>query len=82
MLTATFMDYALLKRRRHARDRGPADREPRRRGPFGAKGLGESGAIPVSAAVANAIQDAIGIRFTELPIAPAVVRAALERRRA
>ncbi len=39
-------------------------------GPFGAKGLGESGVIPVSAAVANAVQDAIGIRFTELPITP------------
>ena len=40
-------------------------------GPFGAKGLGESGVIPVSAAVANAVKDAIGVRFTELPITPA-----------
>src|SRR5438876_6113132 len=46
-------------------------------GPFGAKGLGESGVIPVAAAVANAIKNAIGIRFTELPITPARVRAAL-----
>src|SRR5207248_2474121 len=29
-------------------------------GPYGAKGLGESGVIPVSAAVANAVRDAIG----------------------
>jgi CO/xanthine dehydrogenase Mo-binding subunit len=46
-------------------------------GPFGAKGLGESGVIPVSAAVANAIKDAIGIRFTELPILPEAVYQAL-----
>jgi xanthine dehydrogenase molybdenum-binding subunit len=46
-------------------------------GPFGAKGLGESGVIPVAAAVANALNHAIGVRFTELPITPARVRAAL-----
>jgi CO/xanthine dehydrogenase Mo-binding subunit len=51
-------------------------------GPFGAKGLGESGVIPVSAAVANAVKDAIGVRFTELPITPARVHAALEGMRA
>ena len=28
-------------------------------GPFGAKGLGESGVIPVAAAVANAVKDAV-----------------------
>lgn len=36
--------------------------------PVGAKGLGELPLIPVPAAIANAIHDAIGIRFTELPI--------------
>jgi xanthine dehydrogenase molybdenum-binding subunit len=46
-------------------------------GPFGAKGLGESGVIPLSAAIANAVKDAIGLRFTELPITPQRVRAAL-----
>jgi xanthine dehydrogenase molybdenum-binding subunit len=68
ILTASFMDYALIR----------ADEMPEiivrfvesvdQEGPFGAKGLGESGVIPVSAAVANAIKDAIGVRFTELPI--------------
>src|SRR5262245_5875194 len=37
-------------------------------GPFGAKGLGESGTFGVSPAIANAIHDAVGIRLTELPI--------------
>ena len=81
ILTQSFMDYALLR----------ADDMPDivvrliesvdAEGPFGAKGLGESGVIPVAAAVANAIKDAIGLRFTELPITPARVRAALEARR-
>jgi xanthine dehydrogenase molybdenum-binding subunit len=77
VLTASFMDYAILR----------ADDMPEivvrlvesdeAEGPFGAKGLGESGVIPVSAAVANAIKDAIGLRFTELPITSAAVHAAL-----
>jgi CO/xanthine dehydrogenase Mo-binding subunit len=45
-------------------------------GPFGAKGVGESGTFGVSPAVANAIDDAIGVRLTSLPItAEAVLRA-------
>ncbi len=39
-------------------------------GPFGAKGLSELGAPPVAAAVANAIYDAVGVRLTNLPLAP------------
>jgi xanthine dehydrogenase molybdenum-binding subunit len=80
ILTASFMDYAVLK----ASDmpelvvRLVESMDPE--GPFGAKGLGESGVIPVSAAVANALKDAVGVRFTELPITAARVRAALEGR--
>ena len=44
-------------------------------GPFGAKGLGESGTFVVSPAVANAIDDAVGVRIASLPItAEAVLR--------
>jgi xanthine dehydrogenase molybdenum-binding subunit len=39
-------------------------------GPFGAKGLGEAGTIPISAAVANAVKDATGVRVTTLPLTP------------
>ena len=47
-----------------------------RDGPFGAKGVGESGTFGVSPAIANAIHDAVGVRITELPItAEAVLRA-------
>jgi CO/xanthine dehydrogenase Mo-binding subunit len=52
-------------------------------GPFGAKGLGESGVIPVSAALANAVKDAIGVRLTELPMTPErVLRHLLEAKAA
>jgi len=44
-------------------------------GPFGAKGAGELGTFGVSPAIANAIDDAIGVRLTELPLtAEAVLR--------
>lgn len=37
-------------------------------GPFGAKALGEPPLVPVAAAIANAVNDAIGVRVRELPI--------------
>jgi xanthine dehydrogenase molybdenum-binding subunit len=37
-------------------------------GPFGAKGIGEAAMNPVAGAYANAIYNAIGIRFYDLPI--------------
>ena len=39
-------------------------------GPFGAKGFSEAATIPSAPAVANAIYNAIGIRFNDLPITP------------
>jgi CO/xanthine dehydrogenase Mo-binding subunit len=47
-----------------------------RTGPFGAKGVGEAGTFGVSPAIANAIEDAVGVRLTSLPLnAEAVYRA-------
>jgi len=37
-------------------------------GPYGAKGLGESGILPVPSAIANAVYQAVGVRITDLPI--------------
>ncbi len=47
-------------------------------GPFGAKGIGEAATNPVAAAYANAICNAIGVRFYELPITPEKILAALQ----
>src|SRR5438132_546224 len=54
---------------------------PHETGPFGAKGVGETGALTVSAAIANAIQDAIGVRIHELPITPEKVLRALTQKK-
>jgi len=43
---------------------------PHESGPFGAKGVGETGTLTVSAAIANAIEDAVGVRIRDLPITP------------
>jgi CO/xanthine dehydrogenase Mo-binding subunit len=47
------------------------------KGPFGARGIGEPPIGPPAAAVANAIEDAVGVRITELPVTPERVARAL-----
>ncbi len=47
-------------------------------GPFGAKGIGEAGMLGVASAIANAIEDAVGVRLTEMPFTPERVLAALD----
>jgi CO/xanthine dehydrogenase Mo-binding subunit len=47
-------------------------------GPFGARGLGEHPVIGVAPAILNAIYDATGIDFHEIPITPARMKQALE----
>ena len=49
-------------------------------GPFGAKGVGESATFGVSPAIANAIDDAVGVRLTELPLTPEAVFHALQHK--
>ena len=49
-------------------------------GPYGAKGVGETGTFGVSPAIANAIHDAVGVRLTELPMNPEAVFNALTQR--
>jgi len=48
-------------------------------GPFGAKGVGESGTFGVSPAIANAVDDAVGVRITEMPLTPEKVFRALRK---
>lgn len=51
-------------------------------GPYGAKSVGEIAMVPTAAAIANAVYDAIGIRFTKLPITPERVLQAIKENRA
>ena len=46
-------------------------------GPFGGKGVGESATFCVSPAIGNAIEDACGVRLTDLPVDPEAVLRAL-----
>jgi xanthine dehydrogenase molybdenum-binding subunit len=50
------------------------------KGPFGAKGMGEPGLIPVAPAIANAIYNAIGVTINDLPITPEKILQALEKK--
>lgn len=47
-------------------------------GPFGAKGAGEPPIDAVAPAIANAIHDATGVRFRDLPFTPPLIYAALQ----
>ena len=46
-----------------------------------AESLGESGMLGVAAAIANAIEDAVGVRVTQIPFTPERVLAAIEAAR-
>jgi aerobic carbon-monoxide dehydrogenase large subunit len=78
LLSGTLMDYALPR----AADVPPVWLDhlesPSPRNPLGVKGLGEGGAIPGPAVLANAVEDALqplGLVVQEAPLTPARVRA-------
>jgi aerobic carbon-monoxide dehydrogenase large subunit len=77
LLTGSFMDYLIPTAAemptieiRHIETASPAH-------DLGAKGIGEGGTIGATAAIANAVADAIGVRAVELPLTPARIVEAL-----
>jgi len=48
-------------------------------GPYGAKSIGEGCMLPIASAIANAVEDAIGVRIRELPLSPERVLAAIDK---
>lgn len=54
---------------------------PNERHPYGVRGVGEVPIVPPMAAVANAIENAIGVRMEELPMSPPRILAALDAAR-
>ena len=49
-------------------------------GPFGSKGTGEGGLLPVAPAIGNALYQATGLRLYDLPLTPEKVWRALNRK--
>ncbi len=87
MRNASFMDY-LLPTATEVPDIETAHREtPSPLNPLGTKGVGEAGAIPVAAAFAQALEDALsdiapGLEILEVPLGPGRLFELLERHRA
>jgi CO/xanthine dehydrogenase Mo-binding subunit len=53
--------------------------DPTGSGPFAAKQIGENGIIATAAAIANALDDAVGVRICELPLTAEKIYFALKR---
>ncbi len=85
LLTATFLDYGLLRAPDVPPIAGELQETPSPFNPLGVKGIGEAGAIGTPAAVANAVMDALrpmGVRHLDLPLAPEKVWRAITETRA
>ncbi len=70
LLTSNLMDYALPHSVDVPNIQTVLVEIPSDLGPFGAKGVGEPPVVPVGAAIANAVFDAVGARVARLPITP------------
>jgi len=71
LLNGSLLDYQIASVKDMPEDfRSIVVEVPHESGPFGAKGVGETGALTVSAAIANAVEDATGVRIRELPLTP------------
>lgn len=55
---------------------------PEETGPYGARGIGEPAMVPGAPAIANAIYNATGCRFTEMPITPERMLKAMQEKAA
>ena len=70
-LNPSFLDYKMATFMDIPRDHKLYSMDiPDTEGPFGAKEAGEGAGLPVLASIANAISDAVGVRFASLPITP------------
>jgi CO/xanthine dehydrogenase Mo-binding subunit len=78
LVNETLLDYQLCSVRDMPRRLTPLLVEcPHRGGPFGAKGVGETGILATAPAIGNAVRDACGVRLTRLPLKPETVLEAL-----
>jgi CO/xanthine dehydrogenase Mo-binding subunit len=70
LLNASYMDFLIPFSTEVPKVETADLQTPSALNPLGLKGAGEAGVIPVSAAVASAIEDAEGFRISRMPISP------------
>lgn len=80
LLTASLMDYLVPTASEIPRLEVHHLEIPAPDTPHGVKGVGEGGTLGPPAALANAVSDALGAEFNELPLSPERVQAAALRR--
>jgi len=82
-LNASFVDYRILTTL-DAPDEiiSHVVEVPQDDGPWGARGVGEHTMVPMAPAVANAVYDALGIRFNDMPLTAEKVFMALQSQEA
>ena len=78
LMNASLMDYPLPSMETVPEYHTEFVEHPVPGGPYGAKGMGEVGAVIIPAAILNAVYDATGILFHDLPLTPERVLRGLE----
>ena len=78
LMTTTLMDYPLPTLHTMPEFHVDLLEFPYDQGPYGANGVGEMGGVMVPAAIINAVYDATGVLFHEVPLTPETVLAGLE----
>jgi carbon-monoxide dehydrogenase large subunit len=78
-LNASFVDYRILTAMDVPQEiHGDFVETPLEDGPWGARGVGEHVMVQTAPAIANALNDALGIRFNELPLSAEKIFLALQ----
>jgi CO/xanthine dehydrogenase Mo-binding subunit len=78
--TANFGDYKVPTIKDVPRFKTSVTERPKGPGPYDSMPIGETANIPTAAAIANAVEDAVGVRIMELPITAEKVYEALRKR--
>jgi CO/xanthine dehydrogenase Mo-binding subunit len=78
IMNASFMDFLLVSAAEMPRIEQVHTETPSPNNPLGIKGVGEAGTIPVSAAIANALEDALGVPVDRMPVMPEEVLSLLQ----
>jgi carbon-monoxide dehydrogenase large subunit len=84
-VTTNFGEYLLVTATEMPHVENHYRESPSPLNPLGVKGVGECGVVPVAAAIASAIEDALtpfGVHITEVPVFPAHIIALIAAGRA